>query len=105
MVLHWLIMISLMDGSGPIGNTLNSFPDFFSSCFPCPAFLLLVVAGGDGIKGLENRVDSGEAQVAFYVSRVSVGDIMRVADAGQLMPPKATCFDPKPLAGLMVRLH
>ena len=50
------------------------------------------------------QVHSGAASVAFCVSRVAVADIMRVADAGQLMPPKATCFNPKPLSGLLTRL-
>lgn len=64
-----------------------------------------LVCGSEGMAGLETRVDSKTACVAFCVGRVSVQDVMRVADAGQLMPPKATCFSPKPLSGLLVRLH
>ena len=63
------------------------------------------MCGNEGVEGLESRVDSQKASVAFRVGTVTVSDIMRVADAGQLMPPKATCFTPKPLCGLMVRLH
>ena len=65
---------------------------------------MIYVCGSEGAEGLENRVRGGLASVAFCVPRVSVSDIMRVADAGQLMPPKATCFNPKPLSGLLVRL-
>lgn len=70
---------------------------------------MIYVCGSEGAEGLERRVrggvgGEGEAMVAFCVSPVSVSDVMRVADAGQLMPPKATCFNPKPLTGLFVRL-
>ena len=63
------------------------------------------MSGGDGIETLMSLVDSGTAQTAFCVHRVSVGDVIRIADAGLLLPPKATCFDPKPSAGLLVRLN
>ncbi len=51
-----------------------------------------------GIKGsaeLQRRVDSGEMSVAFELFPVSVSDIMDVADAGMIMPPKSTWFEPK----------
>lgn len=51
-----------------------------------------------GIKGsaeLQRRVDSGEMAVAFELYPVSVSDIMDVADAGMIMPPKSTWFEPK----------
>lgn len=51
-----------------------------------------------GIKGsaeLQKRVDSGEMAVAFELFPVSVNDIMSVADAGMIMPPKSTWFEPK----------
>ena len=66
---------------------------------------MIYVCGDEGYKGVEQRVCSGQAVVGFCVTRVSIVDIMRVADAGQLMPPKATFFDPKPLSGVLVRLH
>lgn len=66
---------------------------------------MCAVCGNEGDEGLESRVDSKRACAAFRVGRVTVSDIMRVADAGQLMPPKATCFSPKPLCGLVIRLH
>jgi uncharacterized protein (DUF1015 family) len=54
---------------------------------------------------LSELVDSGEATVAFAIRSVSVEDVMKVADSGKLLPPKASCFYPKPLKGLVVRLH
>jgi hypothetical protein len=66
---------------------------------------LSAVSGGDGIETLMSLVDNRVAVAAFCVHRISVEDVIRVADAGELLPPKATCFDPKPLAGLLVRLH
>ena len=51
-----------------------------------------------GIKGsaeLQRRVDSGEMSVAFELYPVSVREIMSVADAGMIMPPKSTWFEPK----------
>lgn len=51
---------------------------------------------------LKAKVDSSEADVAFVLSPVSISDVMRVADAGETMPPKSTCFDPKPWCGFFV---
>ncbi len=58
-----------------------------------------------GIKGpdeLKRRVDSGEMAVAFAMYPVSVDEIMRIADAGLVMPPKSTWFEPKLGSGLFV---
>lgn len=58
-----------------------------------------------GIKGpgeLKRRVDSGEMAVAFAMYPVSVEEIMAIADAGLVMPPKSTWFEPKLGSGLFV---
>lgn len=58
-----------------------------------------------GIKGsaeLERRVDNGEMAVAFELYPVSVQEIMDVADAGMIMPPKSTWFEPKLGSGWFV---
>lgn len=55
-------------------------------------------------RALAQMVDCGDVSVAFCVCRIEIADIMKVADAGQLLPPKATCFDPKPCSGLFLRL-
>jgi len=60
------------------------------------------VGGSRGTAALEALVDSGEATVAFSVHPVTVDQMMAVADAGRIMPPKSTWFDPKLRSGLFV---
>ncbi len=60
-----------------------------------------------GIRGdheLERLVDSGEYAVAFSLYPTSMQQVMDVADAGYVMPPKSTWFEPKLLSGLAVHL-
>lgn len=60
------------------------------------------VPGSKGKAELTRRVDSEEAAVAFSLFPVTVEQIMAVADAGMIMPPKSTWFAPKPRSGLFV---
>lgn len=58
-----------------------------------------------GIRGdsaLKERVDSGAAEIAFAMEPVSVEEMMAIADAGAIMPPKSTWFEPKLRSGLFV---
>lgn len=58
-----------------------------------------------GIRGddaLAAKVDSGEAAVAFAMEPVTVEEMMAIADAGAIMPPKSTWFEPKLRSGLFV---
>ena len=60
-----------------------------------------------GIRGdaeLAAKVDSGENAVAFAMEPVTVGEMMSIADAGAIMPPKSTWFEPKLRSGLFVHL-
>ncbi|MCX6152168.1 MAG: DUF1015 family protein [Ignavibacteriales bacterium] len=60
-----------------------------------------------GIRGtgeLERLVNSGKAAVAFSLYPVSVDDLMNLSDAGEIMPPKSTWFEPKLRDGLLVHL-
>ncbi|MEQ9109878.1 MAG: DUF1015 family protein [Rhodospirillaceae bacterium] len=59
------------------------------------------VGGIRGMEGLEKRVDSGEMAVAFALFATSMADLMSVADAGEIMPPKSTWFEPKLADGLL----
>ncbi len=59
------------------------------------------VGGIRGLKELERRVDSGEMAVAFSMFPTSIHDMMAVADAGEVMPPKSTWFEPKLADGLV----
>lgn len=60
------------------------------------------VGGIRGLGELERRVDSGEMAVAFSMHPTSIGELMAIADAGQVMPPKSTWFEPKLRDGLFV---
>ena len=59
------------------------------------------VGGARGTGELEARVSSGEAAVAFSMYPVSVDDLMAISDAGGIMPPKSTWFEPKLRDGLL----
>jgi uncharacterized protein (DUF1015 family) len=61
------------------------------------------VGGIRGTAELEKRCRSGWA-VAFALHPTSLDQLMRVADAGEVMPPKSTWFEPKLRSGLTVRL-
>ena len=60
------------------------------------------VGGIRGTQELEKRVDSGDAAVAFAMFPVSVADLFAVSDAGEIMPPKSTWFEPKLRDGLLI---
>src|SRR5688500_8613526 len=62
------------------------------------------VGGIRGTRELEQLVDSGKFAVAFSLFPVSVDDLMRIADAGGIMPPKSTWFEPKLRDGLLSHL-
>lgn len=60
-----------------------------------------------GIRGtgeLEKLVDSGKAAAAFSLHPLSVEDLISISDAGEIMPPKSTWFEPKLRDGLLVHL-
>ncbi|KFB69504.1 MAG: hypothetical protein CAPSK01_000767 [Candidatus Accumulibacter vicinus] len=59
------------------------------------------VGGMRGLSELERRVNSGEMAVAFAMYPTQMADLMAVADAGQVMPPKSTWFEPKLADGLV----
>ncbi len=59
------------------------------------------IGGMRGLGELERRVDSGEMAVAFSLHPTSMDDLMRVADAGEVMPAKSTWFEPKLADGLV----
>lgn len=59
------------------------------------------VGGIRGLAELEKRVDSGEMAVAFSFFPTSMEALMAVADAGEVMPPKSTWFEPKLADGLV----
>ena len=58
------------------------------------------VGGIRGLGELERRVNSGEMAVAFAMYPTQMSELMSVADAGEVMPPKSTWFEPKLADGL-----
>ncbi|MBQ4392799.1 MAG: DUF1015 domain-containing protein [Prevotella sp.] len=60
------------------------------------------VGGLRGLGELKRRVDSGEMRAALALYPVSMQQIMDIADSGNIMPPKATWFEPKLRSGLVV---
>jgi uncharacterized protein (DUF1015 family) len=59
------------------------------------------VGGGRGLGELERLVSSGAMAVAFALYPTQMGDLMAVADAGAIMPPKSTWFEPKLADGMV----
>ncbi len=59
------------------------------------------IGGIRGLDGLTQRVDSGDWAVAFSLYATTIEALMDVADAGRVMPPKSTWFEPKLADGLV----
>jgi uncharacterized protein (DUF1015 family) len=60
------------------------------------------VGGIRGAAELARRVDSGEMAVAFAMHPTTMDQLLAVSDAGEIMPPKSTWFEPKLRSGLVV---
>jgi uncharacterized protein (DUF1015 family) len=62
------------------------------------------VGGIRGLGELEKRVESGEMAAAFSLYPVTIDQLFNIADAGEVMPPKSTWFEPKLRDGLLTHL-
>lgn len=62
------------------------------------------VGGARGTAELQRLVDAGTMAAAFSLHPVSVADLMAVSDAGAIMPPKSTWFEPKLRDGLLIHV-
>lgn len=62
------------------------------------------VGGIRGLAELQKRVDSGREAVAFAMFPPSMDELIGIADAGEIMPPKSTWFEPKLRSGLFIHL-
>lgn len=60
------------------------------------------VGGIRGVDALEDSVRNGKAAIAFSLHPVTVSQLMDIADAGRIMPPKSTWFEPKLRSGLFI---
>jgi uncharacterized protein (DUF1015 family) len=63
---------------------------------------LQYLGGARPVADLERLVDNGEYRLAFAMQPVRVETVLSIADAGGVMPPKSTWFEPKLLSGLVV---
>lgn len=59
------------------------------------------VGGIRGLKELEKRAET-DMRLAFAMHPTTIEELMKIADAGLIMPPKSTWFEPKPLSGLFI---
>ncbi|PKN72519.1 MAG: DUF1015 domain-containing protein [Candidatus Cloacimonetes bacterium HGW-Cloacimonetes-3] len=62
------------------------------------------IGGIRGLSELVKRVDSGREAVAFAMFPTSMDELIGIADAGEIMPPKSTWFEPKLRSGLFIHL-
>lgn len=62
------------------------------------------IGGIRGLGELVKRVDSGREAVAFAMYPTSMDELIGIADAGEIMPPKSTWFEPKLRSGLFIHL-
>lgn len=62
------------------------------------------IGGIRGTRELEKLVDSGEYAVAFSMHPVDINELIEISDAGEIMPPKSTWFEPKLADGLLSHL-
>jgi uncharacterized protein (DUF1015 family) len=60
------------------------------------------IGGIRGTKELERLVDEGQVAVAFSLYPTTIADLLRVADAESIMPPKSTWFEPKLRDGILI---
>jgi uncharacterized protein (DUF1015 family) len=97
----------LIPKDDPIGRlpitllTRNVIEPFFGITDPRTDKRIDFVGGARGLAGLEHRVSSGEMAAAFALYPTQMPDLMAVADAGGIMPPKSTWFEPKLADGMV----
>ena len=60
------------------------------------------IGGIRGLEALRKKVDGGKMKVAFSMYPTTIEELMNIADAGEVMPPKSTWFEPKPRSGLFI---
>jgi uncharacterized protein (DUF1015 family) len=97
----------LVPGNDPIGRlpitllTRNVIEPLFGVSDPRADKRIDFVGGARGLAELERRVSSGEMAAAFALYPTQMTDLMAVADAGAIMPPKSTWFEPKLADGMV----
>jgi uncharacterized protein (DUF1015 family) len=106
---HWYRLTIRPDlvPRGPIGQlpitllTRNAIEPLFGIADPRTDKRVDFVGGGRGLAELERRVNSGEMAAAFALYPTQMPELMAVADASGIMPPKSTWFEPKLADGMV----
>jgi uncharacterized protein (DUF1015 family) len=107
---HWYrltIRPDLVPANDPIGRlpitllTRNVIEPLLGIKDPRTDKRIDFIGGARGLAELEARVKSGEMAVAFALYPTQMRDLMAVADAGGIMPPKSTWFEPKLADGMV----
>ncbi|NOR46159.1 MAG: DUF1015 family protein [Candidatus Delongbacteria bacterium] len=80
----------------------NILDPFFGITDPRTSNDVDFIGGIRGLEELERLVNGGNFQVAFAMHPTSIEELMNIADAGKVMPPKSTWFEPKLRSGLLV---
>ncbi len=75
---------------------------FLNIADPRTSERITFVGGIRGVEALTGPVDAGKAAVAFAMHPVAIDELMSIADANQIMPPKSTWFEPKLRSGLFI---
>lgn len=75
---------------------------YFSISDPRTDRNIAFIGGIRGTDALKKMVDSGKATLAFSMYPTSIDELMEVSDAGLLMPPKSTWFEPKLRSGILI---
>jgi uncharacterized protein (DUF1015 family) len=97
----------LVPANDPIGRlpitvlTRHAIEPLFGVTDPRTDKRIDFVGGARGLRELERRVASGEMAAAFALYPTQMADLMAVADAGAIMPPKSTWFEPKLADGMV----
>jgi uncharacterized protein (DUF1015 family) len=97
----------LVPKSDPIGRlpitllTRNVIEPLFGITDPRTDKRIDFIGGGRGLAELERRVANGDMAVAFALYPTQMSELMAVADAGGIMPPKSTWFEPKLADGMV----
>jgi uncharacterized protein (DUF1015 family) len=100
-------MANAASSADPIGRlpitllTRNIIEPTFGITDPRTDKRIDFVGGGRGLAELERLVSSGQMAAAFALYPTQMGDLMAVADAGKIMPPKSTWFEPKLADGMV----
>ncbi len=108
---HWFSLVA-KEGTYDDGDPIGSLDVSISSRLILEDILQIgdlrssnridFVGGLRGLGELKRRVDSGEMKMALTLYPVSMKQIMDIADSGNIMPPKATWFEPKLRSGLVI---